>query len=55
VFAGPTLFVKLSEKAAFNVSWTPQVAGRSQDNPGRRLDLDNFERHQLRVKFTTNF
>ncbi|CAA9364138.1 MAG: hypothetical protein AVDCRST_MAG90-3230 [uncultured Microvirga sp.] len=55
LFAGPTMLVKLSDKAAFNVSWTPQIAGRSQDNPGRRLDLDNFERHQLRVKFATNF
>lgn len=55
LFAGPTLLVKLSDQAAFNVSWTPQITGRAQDNPGRRLDLDNFERHQLRVKFTTNF
>jgi len=55
LFAGPTLLVKLSEEAALNLSWTPQVIGRSQENAGRRLDLDNFERHQLRVKFETSF
>lgn len=55
LLAGPTLLIKLGEQSAFNLSWTPQIAGRSQDTPRRPLDLDNFERHQLRVKFATSF
>jgi hypothetical protein len=46
--------VKLSEEAALNIAWTPQIAGRASGVPGR-LDLDNFERHQLRVKLTASF
>lgn len=55
LLAGPTLLFKVSDQSAFNLSFTPQIAGRSQENPGRPLDLDNFERHQLRVKFATSF
>jgi hypothetical protein len=54
VFAGPTLLMKISDSAAFNVVWTPQVAGRAS-SVGGDLDLDNFERHQFRAKFAASF
>lgn len=53
-FAGPTLMVKLTDATALNVVWTPQLSGRTDGND-RRLDLDNFERHQFRVKLATGF
>ena len=54
VFAGPTMLVKVTDAAALNLAWTPQVSGRASgtaDSP----DLDNFERHQFRAKFATSF
>jgi hypothetical protein len=54
LFAGPTLFMKLSDSAALNLVWTPQVVGRAT-GVGGNLDLDNFERHQFRAKFATSF
>jgi len=52
VYAGPTLLWKITDKAAFNATFQPQIAGRSTANPGLRLDLDNFERVQFRAKLT---
>ncbi|MBM3528816.1 MAG: hypothetical protein FJX62_12055 [Alphaproteobacteria bacterium] len=54
LFFGPTMMVKLSENAAFNVVWTPQIWGRAA-GVDRRLDLDNFERHQFRAKLSLGF
>ncbi len=54
LFAGPNLLVKLSETADLSIAWTPQIAGRATGVPAR-LDLDNFERHQLRVKLAVSF
>ena len=54
LFAGPNLLVKLSDTADLNIAWTPQIAGRASGVPAR-LDLDNFERHQLRVKLAFSF
>jgi hypothetical protein len=54
LFAGPNLLVKLSDTADLNIAWTPQIAGRATGVPAR-LDLDNFERHQLRVKLAVSF
>jgi hypothetical protein len=53
-FAGPTLFLRFSDSAALNFAWTPQLAGRAKDVPAS-LDLDNFERHQFRLKFAASF
>lgn len=50
LFVGPTALVKLGESTTLNFVWTPQIRGRSTAS-ARRLDLDNFERHQLRMKF----
>jgi hypothetical protein len=54
LFAGPTILVKPSATTALNVVWTPQLWGRAAGS-SRSLDLDNFERHQFRVKFSANF
>jgi hypothetical protein len=50
LYLGPTLLWKITDKAAFNTTFQPQVAGRSTANPTLRLDLDNFERAQFRAK-----
>ena len=55
-FVGPTLAIAFQGGSMLNFVWTPQVAGRAlpASAPGP-LDLDNFERHHLRVKFATIF
>jgi hypothetical protein len=54
LFVGPNVLFKIGESASLNVAWTPQVAGRARGSD-RSLDLDNYERHQVRVKFSTSF
>ncbi|HYF54190.1 MAG TPA: hypothetical protein VEA41_08020, partial [Salinarimonas sp.] len=54
LFVGPNVLVRLSESSSLNLAWTPQVSGRAR-GVDRPLDLDNFERHQVRVKFATSF
>jgi hypothetical protein len=53
-FIGPTLYVKLSEKAWIAAAWSAQVAGQAATSAGS-LDLVNFERHQARLLFGVNF
>lgn len=48
VFAGPTFLGKIDKNVAVNVTFQPQVWGRSEANPGFGLDLDNFERARFR-------
>ncbi len=55
VYAGPTLLWKFAEKAAFNVTYQPQVTGHSTVGTDSRLDLDNFERAQFRAKLVFQF
>jgi hypothetical protein len=55
LFFGPTALWKITDTVALNVVWTPQIAGRSQITRNGTLDLDNFERHQFRVKLTAQF
>lgn len=53
-FIGPTLYVKLSDKAWITAAWSAQVAGQAAASAGS-LDLVNFERHQARLLFGVNF
>jgi hypothetical protein len=53
-FIGPTVYVRLSEKAWIAAAWSAQVAGQATTSAGS-LDLVNFERHQARVLFGVNF
>jgi hypothetical protein len=55
VYAGPTLWWKVTDKLVFNTTFQPQLAGRSISNPQRQLDLDNFEKAQFRAKLTVAF
>jgi hypothetical protein len=55
LYIGPTLLWKPTEKTALNVTFQPQVYGRSIIAPSRTLDLDDFERAQFRVKLNVNF
>lgn len=54
VFAGPSLFVELAPRATMTVAWNAQIAGHAEGEAGR-LDLRNFERHQVRVRFGFGF
>jgi hypothetical protein len=53
-FVGPTIYVKLSEKAWITAAWSEQVAGQAASVAGS-LDLVNFERRQARLLFGVNF
>lgn len=55
LYLGPTLLWKITDKVAFNTTFQPQIAGQSVSSPGRRLDLDNFERAQFRAKLSVAF
>ena len=48
LYVGPTVSAKLGRYWLL-AAWNMQVAGRSVEEPGR-LDLKNFERHQVRFK-----
>jgi hypothetical protein len=54
LFIGPTLYVKLSDHVSLSAAWNVQVAGKANDEPGH-LDLDNFERHQAKLKLIAQF
>lgn len=54
LFAGPTLYVKFSERAWMTLAWSAQVAGHATAVPGS-LDLVNFERQQARLLFGIDF
>lgn len=54
-FIGPTIYVKLSEKAWITVAWSAQAAGQATASSAGALDLVNFERRQARVLFGVNF
>ncbi|HEY4774414.1 MAG TPA: hypothetical protein VIH40_06305 [Xanthobacteraceae bacterium] len=50
VFAGPTLYVMLSEHWNMTFAWNAQIFGHAAGDP-RALDLVNFERHQIMLRF----
>lgn len=54
-YAGPTLLWRATDKVVLNVTYQPQVFGHAVDSPDQRLDLDNFERAQYRVKLAVTF
>lgn len=54
VFVGPTLYAKLSDHLAISAAFSTQVAGHAVGVPGR-LDLDNFSRHQAKLKIKYEF
>jgi len=54
LFAGPTFYAKLSEHWWASMAWNIQVTGRAADQPGA-LDLVNFERHKILLRFGCNW
>src|SRR5205823_716376 len=54
-YFGPTLYLSLGESGYLGAAWSVQLAGSATDEPGSRLDLVNFERHQFRVKTGFSF
>jgi hypothetical protein len=54
LFAGPTVFLKLSDRARLTANWSFQAWGRSAGSTAA-LDLVNFERHQARLVLGVNF
>jgi hypothetical protein len=55
LYVGPTLWLKITDQASFNITYQPQVYGRAASTPNLQLDLDNFERAQFRVKLNVSF
>ena len=55
LFLGPILYLRLNEKLFVKGTWQAQIAGRAADEPGRSLDLVNYERHQARLMLGVTF
>jgi hypothetical protein len=55
LFVGPTLFWKPNEKLSVTAAWSTQVWGKDRSDPAARFDLDNFERHEAKVKVAVPF
>ncbi len=51
LYIGPSFYAKLSETLAFKITWSEQVP----DGPARRIDLENFERHQALLLLVKSF
>jgi hypothetical protein len=54
LFAGPTVYFKLSERAWITLAWSAQIAGHATAVAGSP-DLVNFERQQARLLFGVDF
>jgi hypothetical protein len=48
--AGPTFYAKVSGRFWGAAGWNVHAVGRSDENPDLRLDLENFSRHEARLK-----
>jgi len=55
VYLGPTAFVLLGEQGYFGVAWSARIAERGNVETGQFLDVDRFDRHQLRLKAGVSF
>ena len=54
LFFGPTAYLALSKRANLTIAWNTQIAGKAVGDPNS-LDLVNFERNQVRVRFGMSF
>jgi len=55
VLAGPTLYSTIGKNGYLGIAWSAQVFGRTAGEGNRNLDLVNYERHQIRLKFGYSF
>ena len=53
-FAGPALYLRLTDTAWMSALWNAQFAGHAAGDP-RSLDLTNFERHLVKLRFGIQF
>jgi hypothetical protein len=51
LFIGPELFLRLEKNLTASVAWATQIP----DAAARQLDVVNFERHQLGLRFAYDF
>jgi hypothetical protein len=51
LFIGPSVYVKLWENANVKLAWSAQIP----DETTQKIDLVNYERHQLRLQFAAGF
>jgi hypothetical protein len=54
VYAGPTVYLRLSRKAFVSAAWDFQIRGGAIAAPGA-LDLTNFDRHQAKLRLGVEF
>jgi hypothetical protein len=54
LYIGPTLYARLGRNAFVSAAWDFQIWGRATAGPGS-LDLTNFERHQVKLRFGLEF
>ena len=54
LYVGPTLYVRLGGNAFVSASWNSQIWGGTTSAPGA-LDLANFERNQVKLRFGLEF
>src|SRR5919206_544637 len=55
LYVGPTLSARILPNAVLQGAYSVQVSGKAEDEPERRLDLVNFERHQARLRLVFEF
>ncbi len=55
LFLGPTLFWKPSDKISITAAWSTQVWGRDRSDQSTGIDLNNFERHEAKIKVAVPF
>ena len=54
LFAGPSLFVNVNNRLSLIAAWSTQIAGRPA-GMDTALDLENFERHRVKLKAVVSF
>lgn len=55
LFVGPTFYAKLTKQFWIAAAWSVQVAGRADENPDLRLNLDHFSRHEVGLQVGYEF
>jgi len=54
VYAGPNIYVQLSNKMFVTAAWNAQISGREVGEPGK-FDLTDFSRQRFKLKFAFEF
>ncbi len=55
LFAGPTLQLLLGDSGYLGLAWSLRLIGKATEEPTGALDLVNYERQQIRVKWGVGF